>query len=219
MLRTAEWDGWSSRKSRFLWLYGIPGAGKTVLASYLIKHLKSQYGHGSRVAVAYYYCYFGHNQDETMPFLSWILSQLSRKIEKIPSALIKIWKEGCRPNEHELCEALQDVLADLDVAYVVIDAVDESLNREHLVKSLMRLAQVDGFRKIQLFATSRQYLDIEDAFRTRAASVSMSNTEVDKDIRTYIHSQLEMRPCRTGSWPPDLVKEVEAILARKAGGM
>ncbi|KAH6647213.1 hypothetical protein BKA67DRAFT_428602 [Truncatella angustata] len=37
MVRSLYWSSWLAGVSRCLWLYGMPGAGKTVLMSYLIE--------------------------------------------------------------------------------------------------------------------------------------------------------------------------------------
>jgi Cdc6-like AAA superfamily ATPase len=219
VFRTPEWTEWQARKRRFLWLHGIPGAGKTVLSSYLIKKLEAEHEDEQRTVVVYYYCYFGHIQDEAMPFLSWILSQLCRKARKVSSNILRLKRDGHRPDEHDILEALQDIVQEFEVVYIVIDAVDESRCRENLISVLLKLARDDSFCKIQLLAASREYQDLDDAFRPVAGSLSLSHGEVEKDIRTYIHAQLDRRPAKIKSWSPVLIQDVEDTLAAEAKGM
>jgi len=40
MLRSQEWTDWLYAKTRCIWIYGIPGAEKTILASHLIEAIK-----------------------------------------------------------------------------------------------------------------------------------------------------------------------------------
>lgn len=43
---------------------------------------------------AYYYCYYGHKQDETLPVLLWPLSLLRRRADFIPDDIYKMYKFG-----------------------------------------------------------------------------------------------------------------------------
>jgi hypothetical protein len=86
MLRSPKWTNWLDAQDRCLWIHGIPGAGKTILASFLIEQIKKrchQLPNGKYI-YSYYYCYFGHDQDEATPFLRWIVCQLCRQIDVMP---------------------------------------------------------------------------------------------------------------------------------------
>ncbi|OIW28792.1 hypothetical protein CONLIGDRAFT_644953 [Coniochaeta ligniaria NRRL 30616] len=218
LLRTPEWRGWLSRDARFLWLRGIPGAGKTVLASFLFQQLKAEFQH-RRKAVCYYYCYFGHNQDETTPFLCWVLSQLCRRAGRIPANINQIRQDGYRPDDNELLLGLENILESFDVAYIVVDAVDESDSRENLIAALVNLVRDTRFDKVQLLATSREYQDIERVFSPIATTIVMAHEEVEKDIRTYVHTALRNRPSPFERWSPSLLEHVEKTLAKEAKGM
>jgi len=52
LTKSPEYMRWKSFDLRFLWLHGIPGAGKTVLLSYIAEDIKtySQSNHGSDIA-------------------------------------------------------------------------------------------------------------------------------------------------------------------------
>lgn len=95
MFCTSEWKDWASIRSRCLWVHGIPGAGKTVLASHLIEkinQLDTCDAEGDMpVATVYYYCYHARDQDETAPFLRWIISQLCRNSKKVPGKVHQLY--------------------------------------------------------------------------------------------------------------------------------
>ena len=62
VFRTLEWDDWIHCRNRALWVPGIPGAGKTVLVSHIIKEIvRTCDAKGDKIASAYYYCYHGYN--------------------------------------------------------------------------------------------------------------------------------------------------------------
>jgi hypothetical protein len=221
MLRAPEWSDWVECKNRCLWIHGIPGAGKTVLASYLIGEIEAHCKTltRKRYAHTYYYCYFGHNQDEATPFLRWLINQLCRKSNEVPNQLYDMFKHGGTPSLIDLMEALALILCtSFDTVYITIDAIDESSSRVDLLKLLRDLATDARFEKIQLLARSREYLDIERAMEEISVEVSMANPLVDEDIKTYVHSQLHTLP-KFKQWPQDLLIEAEKALMLKAKGM
>ena len=218
VLRLQRWKDWRSRAVRFLWIHGIPGAGKTVLASFLTRQLEPSYKDGERVGVSYYYCYFDHKQDETEPFLRWTLSQLCRQARNIPSCIFDLYNNRSQPSIKQLCDALRVVLESFNVAFIIIDAVDESDPREELIELLKTLVTDDGFANIQLLVTSREYVDIGTSFLDIAVPLSMSDPEVEKDIRQYICVKLESKP-KFKRWQKSLRKEIEEALTNGAQGM
>jgi len=221
MLRSPEWNNWIEGQNRSLWIHGIPGAGKTVLASYLIEEIKSHCKALSekRRTHIYYYCYFGHDQDEALPFLRWVINRLCRESDAVPSCVYNMFKHGGTPSLVGLMDALELMLsASFDTVYITIDAIDESMSRACLLKLLRDLATDARFEKLQLLITSRQYLDIERVMEDVSVAVSMSNPLVDEDIRTYVKSQLHTLP-NFKRWPPNLLVEAEQALMSKAKGM
>ena len=221
MLRAPEWNDWIECKNRSLWIHGIPGAGKTVLASYLIEEINSHCKAWSekRCTHIYYYCHFGHNQDEAAPFLRWVINRLCRTTNAVPSRVYNMFKHGGTPNLVDLMDALDIMLsASFDTVYIVVDAIDESMPRADLLKVLRDLATDARFEKIQLLTTSREYLDIERVMEEVSVGVSMHNSLVDEDIRIYVQSQLHTLP-NFKRWPPNLLAEAEQALMLKAKGM
>ncbi|KAK2811594.1 hypothetical protein FQN50_001936 [Emmonsiellopsis sp. PD_5] len=232
VLRLDEWKQWLGGMQRFLWIHGIPGAGKTILASFLIEQVQSaicdekfideqqkQMSHSCKqIACVSYYCYFAHNQDETAPLLRWIIGQLCRQAKAIPNRLTKLYQRGQEPRIPQLLDALESILSHFDVVFIMVDAVDESLPRETLLKVLRDLATDNRFGKIRLLATSREYFDIETCFSPISVSLSTTHSENEKDIRIYVHSELS-RNRKFKNWPPALLIEVEDSLAKGSKGM
>ncbi|KAK4234532.1 hypothetical protein C8A03DRAFT_18586 [Achaetomium macrosporum] len=219
LTRSPDWKSWlaGGGRSRILWVHGIPGAGKTVLTYHMVEQIRARTRGDKSQGLAYYYCYHQRNTDETVPFLTWILSQLCRACNYIPATLNDIYDSGCEPTWRELLDCLQAVLARFSTVYVVVDAIDETSERGNLVKVLTELGSNDRFAKLQLAVTSREYQDIESAFKGRSASVSMSNEGVMEDIRRYV--ALALQSSKYHSWPQDLKKNVAAVLPMKARGM
>lgn len=217
MIRSLEWQAWLQGSMRFLWIHGIPGAGKTVLLSFLIEQAKAACQNKQQVVV-YYYCYFAQNQDEARPLLRWLIGQLCRNSSTVPSEIMELFRINHEPSLLQLLQALHSILQKFDAVYLMIDAVDESLPRDSLINVIRDLATDQQFQKIRLLATSREYLDIETTFSPISTAVSMVNELVTEDIRTYVHSTLQTHT-RFANWPQDLLLDVEEALAKGAKGM
>lgn len=206
MLRSDEWVSWIEGKIRCVWIHGVPGAGKTILASHLIEAVEELCEAESatpKYAYVYYYCYFGHNQNEAAPFLKWTLNQLCRQADMVPPHLHKLYKHGGEPSLVDLLRSLEAIVEAFDSIYLVLDAIDESTERAELFTVVRDLATDARFEKVHVIATSREYIDIEKVMYGISAPVSMRNPLLDEDIKLYIQSQLHTHP-RLSLWPSHL---------------
>ncbi|KAI1805683.1 hypothetical protein F4811DRAFT_551741 [Daldinia bambusicola] len=229
---------------RFIWIYGIPGAGKTVLASFLIDSIAV---HCRATGYSYYYCHNERNQDETLHFLRWIVGDLSRQIDRF------IPKELERLNQSQAfdIDALLNCFAAISRkfksedrrVYLVIDAVDESKKpRRRLLDVLVRIGTEMIYENVSILMTSREEDDIVGAMRqatvatnplpadkarnsegsanafTPYTSITMSNGDVMRAIQKYVEKQFE-RNARFKMWPLDFRAQIETKLARNARGM
>lgn len=166
----------------------------------------------------YYYCYFGHNQDEAAPFLKWTISHLCRKVDHVPTYVYQLYRHGGEPSLEELLSGLEAILDCFGNAYIVVDAIDESKPRDDLLRVLRDLATDSRFQKVHLLATSREYIDIENVMQPVSVPVSMSNPLLEHDIRQYVRAQMTKSP-KFKRWPQLLQDEVVEILSTKAKGM
>ena len=167
---------------------------------------------------AYYYCYFAHNQDETEPFLKWLIYLLCRKAEYIPADFNEICRYGKDSNLENLLNTLASIIAKFETVFIVLDAIDESCPREELLKVLQGFVADLRFKNLQIIVSSRNYFDIERIMTNFSTSVSMSNPFVEQDIRCRVRSVLQSRP-QFRSWPHELLHEVEETLTTGAKGM
>jgi hypothetical protein len=222
-----EWKHWISGnpdpKSQFLWIYGIPGAGKTFLACSMIKRVSSHvkaHGKTQGLASAYYYCYHGRKsdeKDEAVNLLRSVISQLCATSKSIPVILNDLFDSHREPSLSDLLDCLEAALMKFSTAYVVVDAVDESDPRPKLIGVLSKLASETRFAKIRLAATSRDYPEIRKAFEPRSTSVSMANSKVTDDIRKYVKNRLKDERCER--WPQELRDKIALEVPINARGM
>lgn len=217
--RSDEYQEWKNGSSRVFWLNGIPGAGKTILFSHIVEDIK-QYckTFGSKdITCSYYYCYFGRDQDEVPHLLRWVINQLCRESQYIPKEILDSFLTGEQTSVPVLIQALSAVLLNFRYVYVMLDALDETLERQNLLGLLNQLAGV-SFEKLGLLVTSRKMIDIEISLTPISTGMSLSNPYVDEDIRIYIQNQLhDHHKIRT--WPKLLSDEISVALVKGAKGM
>ncbi|KAK4209257.1 hypothetical protein QBC37DRAFT_443447 [Rhypophila decipiens] len=225
VLRDPEWFAWIRLQRRCLWIHGIPGAGKTILASHLIEQINEAISHSQEpnkpVACVYYYCYYGRNQDERDPLLWWMLDQLCRHLHSVPCSVKRVYDHGRQPATRELLKCIEELLTAVHAVYLVVDAVDavdESLERHNLLETLRHFCTKPEFARLQILVTSREYVDIAGVLTPISQPLSMANPQVAEDIKSYTQSRLETdRQFRR--WSPSLREEVKKVLSSGAKGM
>ncbi|KAG4283041.1 hypothetical protein FPRO06_09714 [Fusarium proliferatum] len=164
---SSQWKAWvsSASETRLIWIHGLPGAGKTVLASYVIEELEKLCEPANGSVCSYYYCHYSHNQDETVPLMSWVIAHICRQINWIPTELKRLHDHGCEPTIVDLGVVLEVILQRLDILYIVIDAVDESTPREELL-SLIETMTVDKRHRLKRW--HERFDEIEAVLATMA---------------------------------------------------
>ncbi|KAF1951136.1 hypothetical protein CC80DRAFT_386702, partial [Byssothecium circinans] len=225
ILQFDEWKQWlnfSPLEESQPSVHGIPGSGKTVLISYLASKVEDycskMSGPTERHPCLYYYCSYRHHQDETVPFLSWIATQLCRYLGRIPGIIADCHHLRKEMTITDLKIAIRTLLDDVDIVYIILDAVDESNPRDDLLSVIVDLVTEEGLAKIRLLATSRDYRDIESSLRPVAVSIPMSNPIVDADIRQYVRVVLQENR-RLRRWPDGLKEEILEALVHGSKGM
>ncbi|KAI0199678.1 hypothetical protein F4808DRAFT_471324 [Astrocystis sublimbata] len=219
--RDDNFRGWlESRNPRFLWIHGIPGTGKTVLAAHIIEMTAAacnSEGYG------FYYCLYSHKQDETVSFLTFVLRQLCTQKKKVSERMVQAHDR----DEGLSVEGLLDCLAEVSRTFaggvhIVVDAIDESSPRDNLIKVLCQIGSEQRFGRVFLLCTSREESDIIEPVNKLESSVTfidMANPHVKEDIERYIHRQLTEVPFFLRYYDDSLRDEVKSALTRKAKGM
>ncbi|KAK0622446.1 hypothetical protein B0T14DRAFT_580695 [Immersiella caudata] len=217
MTRSPHWSAWMQGAQRFLWIHGISGAGKTVLASFLVEEARCA-SRTSKEPVVYYYCHFVRNQDEAKPFLRWLIGQLCRQSDTVPRKIMSLLKINHEPSVTQLLDALESILQEFDHVYFIIDAVDESYPRDTLLRVIRDLATDERYQKVRLLATSREYVDIESIIAPISVDIPMENDLIAEDIRVFTHNALRLYS-EFADWPQDLLVEIEDAVSSGAKGM
>lgn len=227
-LDSKEFCNWKKTSNSLLWLYGIPGCGKTVLSSTIIEelicHCQSQ---GGLTHVAYYYFDFNNSEKQNREgLIRSLISQLSVECKTIPESLLALYascKNGHRqPKSDELMGTLKCLIEAFDETYMVLDALDECAERGGLLKDIQQIVQWQT-RSLHLLATGRRERDIEESLGiliNQRDMICIQGSLVDADIRAYIHARIHTDPgLKRWRNHPQVQEEIETSLMKKSFGM
>ena len=221
---TGEWFVLSSEFShwllpkRSLWLHGIPGAGKTVLCSTIIESVKSRCPRNA--ACLYFYFDFSDGQKKIVRnMLCSFLAQLCW--DEVPSQVRGLY-ERCQNGTREatddqLIETLFEIANNGRLIYLIVDALDESSEREILLNVIQQIMHSNC--DINLLVTSRKEHDIETELKGCVHHiVSMEDKRVDPDIELHIHQCLhnDRDLCK---WDAAVKQEIVECLTSGVHGM
>jgi hypothetical protein len=227
LLESAKFAEWKERAASRLWLYGIPGCGKTILSSTIIEHLLQHCHDNASMVTAYFYFDFNDAQKQDPELmLRSLLSQLLQRSFMIPKgidALFSSSDNGQRqPSLHALLEVTPQVMQQFTHAYIVLDALDECTQRQELMDVLETVAgwQLDN---MHLLMTSRKERDIEsslESFVEEEDTVCLQRDVVDRDIQRYVQQRLSDDK-KLAKWNKDAAvrQEIEDALMQGARGM
>ncbi|KAJ8125404.1 hypothetical protein O1611_g8235 [Lasiodiplodia mahajangana] len=172
--------GWSQGRTKALWCYGIPGAGKTVLATALFQTLLERHAHDN-VAVLIAYCSFDDAlTHSSYNIVSSFLRQLLEKHGQMSDTIRELYtehkedREESRLSQERLTAVMSKELESFDRTFIIIDGLDELHENKQKVELLQTIESLDPLP--QLLVTSRPVETIskwfaefakKDRYRTR----------------------------------------------------
>ncbi|KAI1737533.1 ankyrin repeat-containing domain protein [Xylaria scruposa] len=195
LLNSKVYKDWINTRNRTLFCQGIPGAGKTTLASIVIENLlNARAAECGRIGVAYIYCNF-RRQDELTPdkLLRNLLKQLASMQSLLPDDVRKLHhqstKEGAQPSLDNFYGALQSVSALYSNVFIVVDALDECQSMRSLSTLLSYLFTLRTETCTNIFATSRHNPTIQKLFEGHSM-IMIEIKASNEDIRRYIDGRM-----------------------------
>ena len=222
-----SFKNWKEDAASRLWLYGIPGCGKTILSSTVVEHLQHHCGDDKRKVTVYFYFDFNDAQKQIPELmLRSLLRQLLQYTIAIPEcvdALFSSCGDGQQqPPLHKLLTVAPQVIGQFTHVYIVLDALDECAQRPELMDLLIAVA---GLRldSVHLLMTSRKERDIETSLETFVVEdnmISLQRDVVDEDILRFVQQKLrDDRRLEKWNRHDEVRQEIETALMRGAQGM
>ncbi|CAG8419070.1 unnamed protein product [Penicillium salamii] len=222
LLDSSEFQSWTSGSRDSLFCPGIPGAGKTILASVIIEELHDKFGSEDGIAISYVYCNFKRqNEQSAVSLLSNILKQVVQTQDPFPSDVKVMYdrhkSKGTRPSIDDIGKTLRSIYGSkLRRAFVVIDALDECRisdgSRTTLINHILGLQENCN---LNILVTSRSSPDITEKFKS---SPMLEIRASQADVTRYLRGNLAILPSFV-SRDPDLQEQILAGVAEAADGM
>lgn len=179
---------------------------------------------------AYAYYFFDGRDAQTQrqlhdKFIRSLVLQLSDRTQgtqETPSALVDLYKQydsGHRePPTEELQKVLESILRRFKRVYMVIDALDECIEREKFCLWLTQISSVED-SNLHIAITGRPERDIDDHMRSLDYQrVDIADGLNKADIATYI-DQVLTNDVKLNKWGPEVHDTIKQALMSKAQGM
>ncbi|KAL6792575.1 hypothetical protein GGI42DRAFT_364041 [Trichoderma sp. SZMC 28013] len=228
LLNKSTFIDWRKRSnSSVLWLHGIPGSGKTKLASLVVDEVKG------KEHIAYFYCLRNPAEphraqcDKILasfvrqlasltpsdPILPPVKEHYEDAIEGFMEFEDQVWTSD------ECVEVLVQLVDEYPAVTFVLDALDEvdQEDRQELLDALTRILQ-ESNSLVRVFISSRSNYDI--AFYLKGTpNIYIEADDNAEDISTFIDTQLTSARLLHGKLTPSLREEITSTLQEGAKGM
>ena len=221
LLNSTEFRSWVETEKQTLFCPGIPGAGKTILTSVVIEELSTRFQNDSGIIVAYIYCNFKRQNEQTLDnLLSSVLKQLAQGRSSLPDSVKSLYNrcksEKTRPSVDKISKVLQSVAAEYSRVFILVDALDECrVNDSCRPKLLTEVSNLQAKCGVNFFATSRFIPDITERFK-RDLRLEIRATK--QDVQRYVEGHIDELP-RFVRRDPDLQQEISAQIVEAIDGM
>jgi Cdc6-like AAA superfamily ATPase len=217
-LKSTPFIEWLEGKKKTLFCPGIPGTGKTMIASIVVDHLKASFP-DDETGHAFLYCIYKRQENQEVDnLLASLLGQLALwKKSIIPEAIREWYKkhlEGEKPrlSRNEIHGALCSITRTYSRTFIIIDALDECKTdqiRNELLSEIYKLQEGSDVRLMVTFRPSiepqppssmtkleiRAYKeDIEQYLSSRISelrTVVQKNNELQRKIRDRISTLVD----------------------------
>ncbi|KAG5660877.1 hypothetical protein KAF25_002520 [Fusarium avenaceum] len=200
---------WRGGKRKWLWCHGMPGAGKTSLATIIIDYLLGTRSKQKiNIGVACIYCIYSDKTQSALNFVKSIVHQLAEQSKELPKELMSLYQTHTTASpptsptieDYELL--LKAEICKFDNVYLVVDALDECRTDDAVVfrphsdtrSRLLRTLNYLG-TDVHLLVTSRdEELKATDP-QPAVPFAKMIVSATSEDIGLYAEGRVDSTPC------------------------
>ncbi|KAH7070225.1 hypothetical protein FB567DRAFT_633870 [Paraphoma chrysanthemicola] len=190
-MRSDPFTTWRNTKGHTLFCPGLPGAGKTVLTSIVVEHLKGQIQRHLPVGVAFLYCEASRSEEQTLHTLVAVLvKQLGDYQGRLHTSVKDLYDacEPSRPSFEKLVKCLHAVSSGFSRVFILVDALDECDDLHGTRKDLItQLYKLQTECAVNVLATSRSEIQFTKTFKK---SLILEIRAQDEDVEQYLEAQL-----------------------------
>ncbi|KAI0894029.1 hypothetical protein F4806DRAFT_503784 [Annulohypoxylon nitens] len=225
-------SSWHNGKDKWLWCHGMPGAGKSCLATGIIKKILEQVKNDTeRTGIAYIYCVYSDKTQSARNFVRILLHQICTLTKEIPKNLESLYQDSTNkdtptsPSLDELEGVLITEIRKFHKFYLIVDALDECQKNDRNPLELnsdtkSRFLRTLHFLRndIRLLITSR---DAPGSTLGPLSPIPFREIEISpshETLQVYIGTRINSEPDLVGM---DTAKkdEITATIAEKAARM
>lgn len=215
---------WRLGTRQHLWLYGIPGCGKTVLSSTVLDHLAQM---DDRTTLDFFFDFSDKAKQKPDDMCRSLAFQLyTRRVEsrKELDSLLTSHDNGRKlPTTELLFECLLKMMQISGKVCIIIDALDECATRNDLIARVKTLTSSPELAQVQVITTSRPDEEFVRDLRPclgEHSCISIDRESVNADIRSYIGARLG-KSKEFSKWTsmPSVLQKIQDEVGGKADGM
>ncbi|OAP56381.1 hypothetical protein AYL99_09560 [Fonsecaea erecta] len=188
--KVSSWLSDDLPRSSMLWVHGIPGAGKTVLASIIIEACQKQ----PNSQTAYFYC--RHDDDTTITCVSILKGLLAQQIGWYPDLVPYFDEKRAHSGEPVLTyektakSLFETISKEQQRQYIILDGLDECRPEERrsilpFLTSLVNRIDLIETSRLRVLIVSQEEPDIR-RFVSSAEEFPIKRDDNSQDIRTFV---------------------------------
>ena len=203
---TCQWLPKNAEFSRFfstdvsqeplLWIHSQPGAGKTVLSSYLIEYYRQQKINNMHYTVLYFFCkYSDEDKNSGIAVIRSLLYQMLQSVKNAADRRALINDLGTAVDESGKPRAVDFAtmwllliahIGTISHPVIVLDALDECRESKTLIQNLTALSKSNGTRVI---ITSRKEPHIYKRLADKI-SLKIRPKDIHADIQAFLDTKI-----------------------------
>jgi Cdc6-like AAA superfamily ATPase len=219
LLESEEYQSWLKSAQKTLFCPGIPGAGKTILTSIVVRDIETRSENDISIGIAYIYCNFRRKNEQLVEdILSSLLKQLAQSRPSLPDSLrdlyVRHMAKRTKPVLDEICKVLQSVIIAYSRVFIIVDALDECQISGNCQQFLSEIFRLQAIAQVNIFATSRFIPEITDYFTGGLVLEIRANED---DIRKYLGGHMFRLP--RFARDNQLQSEIETCITEAVDGM
>ncbi|KAF3389451.1 Serine/threonine-protein phosphatase 6 regulatory ankyrin repeat subunit A [Penicillium rolfsii] len=207
-LESAEFKEWLGKPQQLLFCPGIPGAGKTMIASIMVYHLRRIYPDEQEVGIAFTFLDFHAQLKHNSLILDLLRGLLKQLIHNpVPDEVTKLYEYHTQkktyPSLEEARDTLFKVMKRFSRTFIVLDGLDEihgsDGDRMKVITELFNMQDTVG---ANIAVTSRPIPEMVKILE-RSGSIRRNIRATEDDVRRFIDS--EMR------WLQDWIRKADGL--------
>ncbi|GAM36872.1 hypothetical protein TCE0_022r06309 [Talaromyces pinophilus] len=202
-----------SSSVNMLWLQGIPGAGKTFAASFVVeKALKA-------ARTLYIFASYRHTFTTAISVLQSLLFQLSSDEPSVQSLLTEFNQRDLKSNTKKVAELLKTAISVVGPVFVIVDGVDEidECERTHILCILLDTLKESSEMKICFSSRAEDDIDRIIGAQAKIIRVDKKNSGSIQSYINYRTKQLIDKHRFSPAAKKEIVSLISPVAANSKG--